>query len=272
VYFYRNFEPMKVKLLFVLISGLAGLAILFASFSENEGLYSTGAPPGYTNSPHDGQNCSHCMGGSASPVTGWITSDVPSTGYKNDSTYNITVTATGAGNKGFEVSPQDPSGNILGTLFAGSGSKLIDTGKYITHTAPKTGSSASWIFQWKAPSSGNGDITFYGSVAVTKLATKTTTLTITKNTVGINEGNIAGFNLYPNPVHSDLGLDLEIMKGCLVRMELLDLNGRTLTILTEEFLPPGLIHKQFTLNRPAGMYVLAIKAGKQLLSKKIIVK
>ena len=52
---------MKAKLLFILMAGLVGLAFLFASFSEYDGLYSTGAPPGYTNSPHDGQNCSHCM-------------------------------------------------------------------------------------------------------------------------------------------------------------------------------------------------------------------
>lgn len=261
-----------MKLLFILMAGLVGLAFLFASFSEYDGLYSTGAPPGYTNSPHDGQNCSHCMGGSASAVTGWITSDVPSTGYKNDSTYNITVTATGAGNKGFEVSPQDVSGNILGTLFAGSGSQLIDTGKYITHTAPKTGSSASWTFQWKAPSSGNGDITFYGSIAVTKPVTKTTTLTITKNTVGISEEEISGFNVFPNPVHSDLGIDFSLIKSSMIRMELLDLNGRVLNILTEEFMPSGQVHRQFRLNRPAGMYVLKITAGNQLLAKKILVE
>ena len=263
---------MKVKLLFILIPGLAGLSLLFASYSENEGLYSNGAPSGYTNSPHDGRNCSHCMGGSASPVTGWITSDVPSMGYKNDSTYHITVTATGSGNKGFEVSPQDPAGNILGTLIAGSGSKLIDTGKYITHTAPKTGSSASWVFQWTAPSSGNGDITFYGSIAVTKLVTKTTTLTITKNTVGIDEMNIAGFSVFPNPVHSDLNIDLNLLKGSTVRMELLDMNSRVLNVFTEEFLPSGQVHKQVRLNRPAGLYVLTVKADNQMLSKKIIVE
>ena len=93
--------------------------LLMTGFGGNSLKNSSGAPAGNTNSPADGQNCSHCMGGTAVPVTGWITSDVPSTGYLPGNTYTITVTATGTGNKGFQVSPQDVAGNLMPGLSIG---------------------------------------------------------------------------------------------------------------------------------------------------------
>ena len=95
-------------------------------------------------------------------------------------TYTITITTTGSGNKGFEVSPQDLSGNLLGTLIAGTGQKLLGGGKYLTHTTPKTGATAVWTFQWIAPAAGTGDVTFYGAFAITDKATKKSTLVISE--------------------------------------------------------------------------------------------
>ena len=94
-------------------AGAMALVIVMAGFGGGELKNSTGAPPQNTNSPGDGQNCSHCMGGTATAVTGWITSDVPASGYIPGSTYTITVTVPGTGKKGFEVSPQDVTGNLI---------------------------------------------------------------------------------------------------------------------------------------------------------------
>ncbi|MCX6287554.1 MAG: T9SS type A sorting domain-containing protein [Bacteroidetes bacterium] len=263
---------MKRKAFYALAGGLLLFIIVLGSFGDGEGGYSTGAPPGNTNSPGDGQNCTHCMGGTATPVTGWITSDVPSAGYKNDSVYTITVTATGAGNKGFEVSPQDLAGNLVGTLFAGTGSQLVGSGKYITHTTPKTGASATWTFTWQAPSTGNNDITFYGSIAVTKPQTNTTTLTITKNTVGMIEQGVADLTLYPNPVRDKIVIEMQLPKAGDLRIELLNMRGLTVAILLDEYSPSGAFSRKFAVNRPAGMYFLRIKTDNGLLTKKLIVE
>lgn len=252
-----------------MIAGMISFIIMLGSFGEDAG-NSTGAPPGNTNSPGDGQNCTHCMGGTATAVTGWITSNVPAEGYKNDSIYTITVTATGVGNKGFEVSPQDLSGNLIGTLFAGTGNKLVGSGKYVTHTTPKTGNPSSWDFTWKAPSTGNDDITFYGSIAVTRLVTKTTTLTISKNTVGLKEQGVSDLSVYPIPFRDNLKIEMQLPSSGNVLIELLNLRGAEVALLMNEFRPAGSFSHQFTLNQPSGIYLLRIKTDNGLLTKKLI--
>lgn len=140
-----------------------------------------GAPAGKTGSPGDGGatcQASGCHSGTPTFVAGIISSNAPVEGYTPGTTYTITVTTTGSGNKGLEVSPQDLSGNLLGTMIAGTGTKLLGGGKYLTHTTPKTGSSATWTFQWKAPAAGTGDVTFYGAFAITDKSTKKSTLVI----------------------------------------------------------------------------------------------
>jgi hypothetical protein len=170
------------KLIYILAFPLvAGMGIFFSSYGGDECDYPSGSPSGYTDSPGDGKNCTQCHGGSASPVTDWITSDIPAAGYTAGTTYNITVTVSGSGHKGFEVSPQDPSGTQLGTLIAGTGSHLTGGTKYVTQNSDPTSNPATWTFQWTAPSSGTGDVTFYGAFAVSKNTTKTSTLLVSEN-------------------------------------------------------------------------------------------
>lgn len=155
-----------------------------------------GAPAGKTGSPGDGgATCqtSGCHSGSVTVVPGIMTSNVPTEGYTGGTTYTITVTTTGSGNKGLEVSPQDLTGNLMGTLIAGTGTKLLGGGKYLTHTTPKTGSSATWTFQWKAPAVGTGDITFYGAFAVTDKSTKKSTLVIKEKVAVVIAPSLVSF-------------------------------------------------------------------------------
>lgn len=153
---------MKKKLL-LLISAI----MIVVAMSAYESFYPTGAPAGYTGSPGDGQNCTSCHGGTATTSPGWITSDIPGSGYVPGETYQITATnsLTGDGKKyGFEVSPQSTSGTLLGTLAAGTGSQLVGGGKYVTHSLA-TLTTNSWTFSWTAPAAGTGSVTFYGAFA-----------------------------------------------------------------------------------------------------------
>jgi hypothetical protein len=178
-------EPLKLntmrKTTFWTLISIAAIAAIFSGYSGQNSDYPSGAPAGYTGSPGDGQNCVACHGGSASNVTGWITSDIPSSGYIAGTTYNITVTVTGTGAKGFEVSPQNPSGTLLGTLIAGTGNSLVGNGKYVTHTSSSNSNPKVWTFQWVAPATGTGTVTFYGAFVVTKPVTKLSTLVVNEN-------------------------------------------------------------------------------------------
>lgn len=146
--------------------------------------YPSGSPAGYTGSPGDGQHCVSCHGGSAATVAGWITSNIPTAGYTAGTVYTITVTVSGSGKKGFEVSPQNVTGTQLGILAAGTGSHLVGGTKYVTQNASgSTSSTVIWTFTWTAPVAGTGDVTFYGAFCVGKSSTKLSTLVVSENAV-----------------------------------------------------------------------------------------
>jgi hypothetical protein len=172
---------MKKIAYILLVPLVAGLYLFFSSYSGDDHDYPSGAPSGYTGSPGDGQDCSDCHGGSSAPVTGWITSDIPPSGYTAGNTYNLTVTVSGSGKKGFEVSPQNPSGTQLGTLISGTGSHLTGGTKYVTQNSGQNGDPYIWVFQWTAPTTGTGEVTFYGAFALSKNTTKTSSLTVQEN-------------------------------------------------------------------------------------------
>lgn len=152
---------MKSRTLLLLI--IVTCAFVLTSFVV---LYPTGAPPAKTGSPGDGSDCTQCHGGTAGNATGWITSNIPADGYTPGQVYQITATnqISGSGKYGFEVSPQNVAGNLLGTLTAGPNTQLVGSNKYVTHTNANT-SLNSWTFSWTAPAAGTGQVKFYGAFA-----------------------------------------------------------------------------------------------------------
>lgn len=168
---------MKKNLL--VVTAILGLGVLFSGFSL---MYPTGAPAGYTGSPGDNAECTQCHGGTATTVTGIISTNIPAAGYTPGSTYQITVTnnLTGSGKYGFELSPQKTDGTQVGTLVAGTGSKLVGGTKYITHSNA-TASTSSWTFGWTAPASGSGTVNFYAAIAKNKPGP------VAKSSISVNE-------------------------------------------------------------------------------------
>jgi len=158
----------------VLISGAFG--------GDENSDFPSGSPAGYTGSPGDGHDCTDCHNGSASTVTGWITSNIPADGYTPGNTYTITVTVSGSGQKGFEVSPQNITGALLGTLMAGTNSHLVGNGKYVTQNSKTNANPATWSFSWTAPQTGTGSVTFYGAFTVSEPVTKLSTLVVAEYT------------------------------------------------------------------------------------------
>ena len=148
----------------LLVSTAVGWFLL-SSFSV---LFPGGAPVAVTGSTGDGASCAstNCHRGAVNTASGWITSNIPVGGYIPGQTYQITATnsVTGSGNYGFEVSPQNTVGALLGTLTAGTNSKLVGTGKYVTQSTSST-SVRVWTFPWRAPVAGTGNVTFYGAFA-----------------------------------------------------------------------------------------------------------
>jgi hypothetical protein len=175
---------MKTKNLLVTLLVFGIVFITFSSFMP----YPGGAPSPYyySGSPGDGHDCSSCHG-NASAASGWITSNIPASGYVPGTTYQVTATnsGSGSGKYGFELSPQNNSGQLLGTLAPGTNSKLVGSGKWITHST-SSNSVSSWTFNWTAPVAGTGSVTFYASFTrSTGSATRNSTLTVSEAVVSV---------------------------------------------------------------------------------------
>jgi hypothetical protein len=153
------------------------ITVLFAAGFLSLQLFSYpgGAPAGKTGSPSDAKTCMACHNATLKTQDGMITSDAVSNFYEPGKTYTIKASAKGSSGVrriGFEISPQNTSGKLVGTLVLTNTdeTKLIGKGKYITHTDKGSTAQGSkdWTFSWKAPQAGSGDVTFYGAFMVSE--------------------------------------------------------------------------------------------------------
>lgn len=169
----KSFLLLCIPLIFTII--------FLSGFSFKTMAYPSGSPAGYTGSPGDALSCKNCHGGTVVTVNNWITTTIPGEGYTPGNVYTITVTVTGTGKKGFEVSPQNITGNQLGTLTAGTSNHLVGGTKYVTQSSGNSAATATWSFSWTAPAAGMGPVTFYGAFTVGEPNTKLSTLIVSEN-------------------------------------------------------------------------------------------
>ncbi len=271
------------KTLFVLI--LLFFVVLFF-VSNNAKSYDSGAPDGFTGSPSNGQTCVMCHSGApVSVLSNVISNNIPTSGYVPGNTYSFTAQINRFGHSvfGFQISPQDNSGNVLGTLVdVDFETQITGFGTYITHTVSGISgvNSKTWSFDWIAPSAGTGSVTFYGAFNVTNGngtsggdSIFTSTLTINENTVSIEENLIQErIGIYPNPISDYFMLDVKELEGEM-KLTIYNLSGEkcfeenTIKIIKgEESKKIIFDHKLL-----AGTYLVEIVVKNKKYIKKIIV-
>jgi len=262
-----------MKKTYYLIAGILPLTLLLSSYS-GDSKYGGGSPGGYTGSPGDAKTCVQCHGGTASAVTGWITSNVPSGGYIPGTTYTMTVTITGTGKKGFEVSPQTPSGALVGTLTAGSGTHLVNANKAVTQSSSSTANPYTKTFTWTAPVAGTGDVTFYGAFTLNKPVTKLCTLVIPENTTGIDETEYDHFLVSPNPISDHVQVNFFMSAKGIMEIRLIDISGRNGVYLLNDELPAGTYHQslQIPSGLKKGVYILIFQQDTKRHQEKVIIR
>ena len=251
-----------MKKILLLSSTITVLSIaLFSSLNTTNA--SASLPPNATaGAPSDasGATCTNCHGGTAvTQTTGVISSDIPGSGYISGTTYNFTVTMSGASAYGFEMTPQTATSNTgLGTWIAGTGSSV--SGKYIKQSSKKTGASATWTFQWTAPTATT--VTFYGAFNYANNnggdsgdAIKKSSVTYVANTTGVTENNnIMVVSIFPNPTSETLHVAATetFSQGVIY-----SLNGKLAKTISEQ----ELISKTISVSElPSGVYYLHISA------------
>ena len=142
-------------------------ALLISLYPTTSISNSTGSPGGKTGSPSDISNCMGCHSDAGAGDGADISTNIPNDGYTPGSTYSITVSSavTSFTPHGFEFTCEDNTNNKVGSFSITNSTltQFVNNGNAITHT-PSGSSSSSWSFDWIAPPSGTGDITFYTAI------------------------------------------------------------------------------------------------------------
>lgn len=262
-----------MKKILLLSSVITVLSLALVSSLNTTNANASSPPNGMTGAPADGgTTCTNCHGGTATQTTGVISSDIPGSGYVAGTTYNFTVTMSGASAYGFEMTPQTAISNTgLGTWIAGAGTTIST--KYIKQSAKKTGASATWTFQWTAPATAT-TVTFYGAFNYANNngsnggdVIKTSSVTYVANTTGINETiSYLPLSIFPNPTTENIHLasSESFDKGMIYGMD-----GKLVKMISEQELTFKTISVSELSN---GVYYLNISSDNGKVYKSKFVK
>lgn len=236
---------MKKKTLLLPI--IAGLGYILLT-SEAGGFGGLNPANDYTGSQT--QTCGNCHQGSSTTTTATfslvdkVTSQpVTNNKYTPGKTYIVTLNGVNSGSLikyGYQAEALNSSMISVGTLTVTQSSQHLanmnGNRQLIESTARLTGTSASTlngIFDWTAPSSGTGTVTFYGVVNAVNgtggtggdACSPSATLSLAENTSSVEFINAhTTISLYPNPTDNILNVSLDGAKQGNYSVRILNLN------------------------------------------------
>ncbi len=271
---------MKKAVLFGSALSLMIVGMSFESIERVEKVYNrTAAPAGHSGSPADGKNCTVCHIGTSVAKMDIITSDIPMDGYVPGSTYTITVTLenTGTTRFGFQLSPQNNAGTMLGSWGAATTETQVISGKYATHKLASTNGtdSKTWTLQWTAPSAGTGDVTFYGAFNIsngdnTTNGDKIWTSSMTVSEQGANSLKEAGVLVMKAFVSgSDLAIEWNEASNEAATVSMLDMQGKVVS--RWDIADRATSFRKALPALEAGVYVVRVDAEGLRGSQKILI-
>jgi hypothetical protein len=202
-----------------------------------------------------------------------MTTNIPIEGYTPGTTYNITVSFSGEGDKGFMFSAQNAGGTFKGTPISGSGSQVKFT-NYITHSTAINSTAATWTFQWIAPATGTGDVNLYGAFAVTRANTSKQVVTVKEkvNTGMIEIAKEIALSSYVNNNEKSLTVAFNLKQQAHVKLTLVNYNGQICKELHSGELTSGAQqYHTSTQNLNAGVYFIQAQVGEQTYFQKVLI-
>ncbi|NNC85105.1 MAG: T9SS type A sorting domain-containing protein [Bacteroidia bacterium] len=274
---------MKLKLIVASALAICSLFIV----NDNQLISrSTGSPGANTGAPGQfgGRTCNTigCHAGSTTPAAGLITSTIPIGGYIPGQTYTITgsITEVGRVKFGFEISPQNMTGTFLGTLQLTNTSttKFTNGGGSVTHTSignAHPSGTATWSFDWTAPMTGTGDVTFYGAFNASNSSNTasgdniySSTLTVPEDfSIGVEDVIAAnGFVMYPNPAAQYT--NIEWNKKEPMNVNVYNLNGKLISSQQVD----DISTKINTTALDNGIYFVELKSVDSVYHQKLMVQ
>jgi len=244
--------------------------------------YSSGSPGGKTGSPGDSfSTCTQCHGGTATSVSGWIAADIPGNEWIPGQTYTITATGmhTGVVRFGFEITAENAAGEKVGTftLTEPTRTRFTSGNTSVTHTlagTTPTGNNNAWTVNWTAPTTDEGEISFFaafnaanGNGNTTGDVIYKTSLSVEQSTIGVEDDALAtSISVYPNPAVNYFRINLPVAySGSEIRI--VSINGKTMST----FIDNG-INEIYVDGYPDGLYLVIINSPEGVISRKIFVQ
>lgn len=259
-------------------------AALFISFSGGQNVYYVSGSNSDNTDPQNDfgggpvGNCTLCHNDSAPTFNSSIVTLTAPTDYALSTTYSINVESSSENVKqGFQLSAEDASGIKVGDFTVVDGntqafnSPLNDRGEAITHTAPGN-TIRSWTFDWTAPASDVGPITFYTAVNVSNSDFNSTGdfIHLKQSSANLLSTESFVFNdlkLYPNPSSSDY-FNIELPSGLQNNTDLVvfDIAGKRIFSQTLNELENSVNVAQWQ----AGVYLVKLTSNSSSITKRFI--
>ena len=266
----------KTILLFAAVG--AACLISFSAFT-----YSSGAPQGRNGSPlSQSVTCAtggcHVNGPAATSQTISISSDIPSTGFLENTLYNFTITLDDGGvsssKVGFSASLEDPTG-MVGIITPGSGTQK--NGNFLTHTggsSPKPNQSKDFNFVWNSGTAGPGTQVYVAanfsnannSVGGDVIITESLALTKASG-LSLNENIKEKFEMSPNPAKEYV--NISELNPSVSTIEIYSLDGKLQKSYDREFKKASMEWHLDLSDLRAGSYLLLPRGSTSIQARKL---
>lgn len=224
---------MKRKILPIAILGVLAIALVSGT------LFSSSSPGKKSGSPLDGSTCVSCHSGSSvAKKDNWVTSNIPETGYKPNTTYTILISAEDAtaAKIGFELTAENATSKVGTFKITNTSTTTLTNGnKAVTHkdagNIPSQG-IVVWNVDWTSPATPAGDVTFYAafnaangnrSTSGDRIFTSTYTAKQDQTSTSVDKKSSVGNVVYPNPSYGFVVVQSE---NELETISVFDMQGR----------------------------------------------
>jgi hypothetical protein len=189
--------------------GFLFIALLFISYTSYNNASSP--PTGMTGAPGE-NNCTNCHAGSAiTSGSAWDAINIaglPANGYAPGTTYTLIINGSSAATakNGVSLTALSPTNTMAGSFTAGTGNSiLIGSGRnYMSHNGAGT-SLSSFSFNWTAPATGVGTVTFYTSFMGTNSNNNNSGDLVYAKSFTVSQGNLPTAVITPSATSICLG-------------------------------------------------------------------
>lgn len=275
-----------------LVATIIVFATIFCNYS-NVYTYSSQPPTASTGAPGE-TTCarSSCHSGTPNSGSGELILTYSETAltYEPNTVYDFTVTVADDSKSrfGFQLVALNEDGSSAGNFIEAAPNMSISSNngkEYISHQNVPNNATNAFSFQWQAPATTVGPITFYGvgnaadgngSRSGDNIYTTSLTITPAETTTGIPNKpstTITNISTYPNPVVDICNIDYTLLTRANVTISLQDMSGKIVEQKALGQQNAGTYQHTIDIANTLakGIYLVTLQHNQEMVTKKIII-